>query len=305
VIQISRLKSEKVPVICTSFKPAGLIMDVYRIFNLPDLHRGLEIKMNVPDEYKDLIIQSDYLKIKQVLTSLASNAVKYTLQGSVEIGFDIHDKKVQFYVKDTGMGIPEHEKGQIFGTFYRGEQAISLAIRGIGLGLCIAKELVGLLKGEIGVTSEPNKGSRFYFTLPLREVKQNIPERELRPANRRNLMDISILIAEDEPVNYQYLEILLKGKVKNVDHALNGREAVKMVSENNYNLILMDMKMPVMGGIEATKILKQKFPGIPIIAQTAFTLTEERVNAMQAGCDDFLSKPIKKEDLMEIINKYR
>ena len=107
-------------------------------------------------------------------------------------------------------------------------------------------------------------------------------------------MDISILIADDEPVNFRYFESLLRGKVKNIDHAVNGKEAVEMASRNNYNLILMDMKMPVMGGIEATKILKQKFPELPIIAQTAYTFPEEKEIAMQAGCDDFLPKPIKK-----------
>ena len=304
VILLSRLQSEKMPVINTGFNPAGLVTEVSRMFNLPELNKNLDIKVNIPGQYKDLILRSDAIKIKLVLTNLASNAVKYTLEGSVELGFDLHDGKVEFYVEDTGIGIPEQEKQKIFETFYRGKQAISSAIGGTGLGLCIARELIELLHGEIGVTSELDKGSRFYFTIPFEQGEQGQSEKHPHQIVKKNRMDISILIADDEPVNFKYFEILLKGKVKNIDHAVNGKEAAEMASRNNYNLILMDMKMPVMGGIEATKILKQKFPELPIIAQTAYTFPEERETAVQAGCDDFLTKPIKKGDLMEIINKY-
>jgi CheY-like chemotaxis protein len=120
---------------------------------------------------------------------------------------------------------------------------------------------------------------------------------------QKQLKDFTILIAEDEQFSYQYIEILLKDKVKRIDRATNGKEAVELALKNSYNLILMDLKMPVMNGIEATKILKQQFPDIPIIAQTAYSFPEEIESALKAGCTDFLSKPFKKKELIEMINR--
>jgi two-component system, cell cycle response regulator DivK len=121
---------------------------------------------------------------------------------------------------------------------------------------------------------------------------------------QKQLRDFTILIVEDDRVSYQYIEILLKDHVKRIDNATNGKEAVELALKNTYNLIIMDLKMPVMDGIEATKILKQQFPDIPIIALTAYSFPEEKERALKAGCTDFLSKPFKKKELIEMINRY-
>ena len=238
------------------------------------------------------------------MTNLISNAVKYTVKGNVEVGYDLHQGFIEFYVKDTGIGISEDEQNLIFDTFYRSEEVISSAIRGTGLGLNIAKELVDLMGGKIGVSSILNKGSHFYFTIPVEHIVGEHVKNSLPQTTKQNLADLTILVADDESINFQLIKILLNGKVKRVDHAVNGKEAVELVSQNEYNLVLMDMKMPVMGGIEATKILRKQYPDLPIIAQTAFTLPEDKKLALQAGCNDFISKPLKKENLMEIMNKY-
>jgi two-component system cell cycle response regulator DivK len=120
----------------------------------------------------------------------------------------------------------------------------------------------------------------------------------------KEIKDMIVLIAEDEPINFQYLSALLKGNVSKIDHAMNGKEAVELASRNIYDLVLMDIKMPVMGGIEATKLLKKRYPDLLIIAQTAYTLPEEKESALDAGCVDFISKPISKAILMEMIHKY-
>ncbi len=304
VILISRLQSEKMPVYETEFYPAEVVMDIYSMFNHPDMHNGLEINSKLPEDYRSLVIKSDANKVKQILTNLTSNAVKYTFEGSIEIGFKLQSGHIEFYVKDTGIGISEKEQFQIFETFYRGEQALSAAIRGTGLGLNIAKELVNVIGGTIGVESVVNKGSRFYFTVPVTEMKLKNPENQHHIINTNKSVNHTILIVDDEPINSHYLETILKGIFKRIDHAPNGKEAINMVSQNKYSLILMDLKMPVMGGIEATKILREKFPEIPIIAQTAYSLPEERTTAMAAGFDDFISKPIKKEELINMMNKY-
>ena len=167
-----------------------------------------------------------------------------------------------------------------------------------------AEEMIGLMGKSIGVQAERNKGPQFYFTVPAKQTNQIRTGTPSPQTVQDNLLDWTILVADDEPINFLLIKILLSGIVKRIDHAFNGKEVVDLVSQNRYNLILMALKMPVMGGIEATKILKQKFPELPIIAQTAYTFPEEKETALRAGCDDFISKPIKKGDLMTIINKY-
>lgn len=167
VIQMSRLQSEKLPVKILEFNPAELVLDVCQMFNLPDFKKGLDLIVVIPKECHNLIISSDKEKIRQVLSNFASNALKYTITGSVELGFVLQSGAIEFYVKDTGIGIPEHEKKSIFEIFFRGKDAMVAAIGGTGLGLKIAQELVELMGGQIGVDSEIDKGSRFYFTVPI------------------------------------------------------------------------------------------------------------------------------------------
>ena len=304
VILLSRLQSEKTPLLFTHFSPADLVTYVYQAFQHADLNHGLEIQKNIPIDYQELIIYSDENKIRQVLLCLVSNAVKYTFEGSVEIGFNWINHSIKFYVKDTGIGISEEEQPKIFETFFRGEMAHFHAIRGNGLGLSIAQKLVASLGGTITVESHPGKGSCFQFFLPLDEINLLTIRPTILPKMNKDLSTANILIAEDEQMNFKLLEVILKNKVGHLDHANNGKEAIELASKNNYDLVLMDIKMPVMSGIEATKILKARFPHLPVIAQTAFTLPEERLNALDAGCDDFLAKPIDKLQLFEMINKY-
>lgn len=160
------------------------------------------------------------------------------------------------------------------------------------------------MDGEIGVASEPNKGSRFHFTVPLVEFNQTLDCSQVKEQKAKEIKDFVILVVDDEAINIHYLQILLKNKVKRVDHASNGKEAVEMAMKNDYHLILMDIKMPVMNGIEATKILKAHNPDQRIVAQTAFTLPEDASRVLDAGCDDILSKPVKKELLIEMVERY-
>ena len=304
VIFVSRLQSEKITPQIGDYSPAGLISEVSRLFDTPYLKRELDIFVTIPAEFQNLYARSDAMSVRRILTNLLSNALKYTLEGSIELGVKWSGDKIEFFVKDTGVGISVPEQKHIFETFYRSRFAIDQAIRGNGLGLSICKELVRSLGGEIGFTSESNVGSRFYFAIPFEPAVQMAMEDRMQGAVRKELKDFSILIADDERINYQYLEILLKGIVSNTDHAINGKVAVELASKNHYDLILMDIKMPVMGGMEATKLLKISNPQLPVIAQTAYTSPEDRLQAMQAGCDEFISKPIKKSDLIEMIKRF-
>ncbi len=304
VILLSRLQSEKIPVVLDDFCPSELVSEIAQMFNHPNLNQGLEIRVQVPKQFTSLNIQTDLKKVRQVLTNFLSNALKYTFEGTIELGFDVIDNVIEFYVKDTGMGIPEQESKLIFEAFYRGEKAIDLAIRGSGLGLNIAKELIELMGGKIGVHSVPNVGSYFYFMIPFQRSDHDGCPETYDQKDHHGMENFRILIADDEHFNARFLEILLKGKVKSVDIAINGKEAVEMATKYSYDLVLMDLKMPIMDGIEATKAIKAKYPGLPIIAQTACSSPEERNTALQAGCDDLIVKPINKEKMMEMIGKY-
>lgn len=303
VIQLSRLQSERVLLEIQEFNPANLINYVIRNFESNGFKNGNTLQFEIPDELLQFSAFSDMEKIRQIIINLTTNSLIYTFQGRIQIGFNVDSNEMTFFVKDTGIGIPYKEQQKIFDSFYRGENALSLVIGGTGLGLSIVKKLVESLNGRINVESELGKGSIFSFTVPLQYVSAT--EKNLGINDKLKKMDeLSILIVDDEVVNCLYLEILLRNSVKSVDHAINGKIALDMVGKNSYDMIIMDLRMPWMDGIETTITIKKDYPNIPIIALTAYTSTEDKEQAREAGCDDFIAKPVKKEIIFDAIRKY-
>ena len=304
VIFLSRLQSEKLPVKKIIFSPANLISEIIFMFDLPEIKKGLEFQTRLPENAGSIAMKADADKIRQVLTNFLSNAIKYTEKGYVKLGFEIRNSSILFFEEDSGMGVPKNEQQRIFEAFFRGAKAAGSAIRGTGLGLNIAKELVELMGGTIGVSSRPGKGSRFYFSLPYETPKASFTETPSYKPKLRKWKDLNILIAEDDETNFLYLEIILKEKVNRVDRAINGQEAVEMIRKKSYDLVLMDLKMPVMTGTEATKEIKKQYPHLLVIATTAYATAEEKEHALDAGCDGYLSKPIKRTEIMDIISRH-
>jgi len=206
-------------------------------------------------------------------------------------------------VADTGIGIISAYHAKVFESFSQADSSHSRKFGGTGLGLSISKGLVQLMGGEIWFDSEPDMGTRFYFTIPVELADKAHSEKPLPLAVQKDWRDFTVLIAEDEPNSYFYLELLLKDKVKRIDHAINGAEAVELALKSRYDLILMDLQMPFMDGIEATQKIKHHFADIPVIAQTAYASPKEKEKALQAGFDDYICKPVKKADLMAAINR--
>lgn len=262
-----------------------------------------QVKLNIQSPPEKIILQTDEKRLKQILHNLIDNAIKFTEKGCVEVKCTTTDKFAIFSVKDTGIGIKQKELEVIFDRFYKIEEEKTKLYRGTGLGLSICKQLVEKFNGKIWVESEPGKGTTFFFSVPDKKREQQAAE-HVMPENI-DLKRAEILIAEDDDYNYQYLATLLKRCNAAVIRANDGREAIELYNCNkNIKAIFMDIKMPVLDGLKATAELRASGAQLPIIAQTAFALSEDRVAAIQAGCNDHISKPINKEELYSKIKKY-
>lgn len=307
ILEISKIEANKLTIRKTSFSIHELMDETYELF--------LEYKKNLQkDEVQlilnkgsedDLIILSDETKLRQVLTNLINNAIKFTFKGFVELGYQINNEKqeILFYVKDSGVGIPEKQKKTIFKRFLQSDQTIDENEKGTGLGLEISQAIVHALKGKIWVESELNKGSAFYFTIPLIETKGVQEKNE----NKNHIVKIDpkkILIAEDSDVNFLLLELYLKEGSHEIFRVMNGIEAINtMKDRSDIELILMDVRMPKLNGWEAIKEIRKFNTTVPIIVQTANSFDSDWEESLKVGATDFISKPIMKEELMKKLNK--
>ena len=299
------------------------------VFRCP---QGVELRFDSPDEA--LSIHSDKNRIFQVFSNLIGNAFKFTTEGSVSYGYKQEGERVVFYVKDTGLGIEPEKLGRVFQRFAK----LNNFAQGTGLGLSICKTIIERLGGEIAVSSEVGTGTTFTFWLPLENVIQDtetgtnshlpgeavgtqpsevLPAKEDTPRPKEETTEkeedlrttavetekATILIAEDTDSNFDLLNAILGRKYRLV-RARDGMEAVTMYDEVNPDLILMDIKMPNLDGLEATRIIRQRSAEVPIIAQSAYAYEHDRNAAEEAGCNDFISKPIAQEKLKEKIKKW-
>ncbi|MEN8121504.1 MAG: response regulator [Bacteroidota bacterium] len=259
---------------------------------------------------KDGNIMSDALKLKKILNNLIDNALKYTSEGYVKVSCKKNNSNIEFCIEDSGIGINPEMQHVIFDRFRQEEESSTRQFGGLGLGLSIVKENVTLLSGKIWVKSEKGKGSTFTFTIPYAPAGETtiITDKGISNESSSSVKNKhTILIVEDEVINSLYLETLLEDMDVNLKilNAENGQEAVDCCRENvDIDLVLMDIKMPIMNGIEATQEIRKFRKNLPIVAQTAYTTNEDREKAKQAGCDDFITKPIEVNILSDLIARY-
>jgi len=265
---------------------------------------NLEYSFDCPNEL--LQIKTDGNRIKQVICNLLNNAIKFTKEGKIEFGYKMKENFIEFYVKDSGIGIDLVNQTLVFERFRQVDAAKNQINSGNGLGLSISKALVEKLGGNITVDSKLGLGSVFLFTIPYKNETENSTASVLvSEPEKCNWDGKTILLVEDEVNNYAYAEQLLKATKVNLLHAWDGSEAVGLVkSHPDISLALMDIKMPVMDGYEATRLIKHMRPELPIIAQTAYALSKEREQALEAGCDAYITKPIDKELFMKLLNSF-
>jgi len=283
------------------FSKLEAIINEYRI-RIDKYHVNFEIVLHCP--ILDKIIFIDHLKLKQILINLITNAFKFTHSGKVEVGCYIEVNNVlSFYVSDTGIGIQADKQSHIFERFIQADPGSTRLYGGTGLGLSIVKGILDVLGGKIWLKSEPGKGTTFYFTFPYQLADNTIiePYEILKTQLPDN--NLTILIVEDDKYNAMYLKEIFKNNGYNVLHTKFGLDSVDIATNQDIDLILMDIRLPDISGYEVTGIIRKQKPDIKIIAQTAYATFKDRQRALDSGCNDYLSKPINKVLLIEVINR--
>ncbi len=310
IIDFARIEAGEVQVKHSALNLHQLMRELYAYFekeHLSNDETSIELVLKIPDPDNELVILSDQNRIRQIFTNLLSNALKFTKEGKVEFGYSLNEKIIEFYVSDTGIGIPEEKHRIIFDRFRQIEINYNKKFGGTGLGLAITKNLVKLLGGKISLESKPGEGSVFRFTLPLIiiEKSQEPPTKIPAEMNSFNWKDKVILVVEDNDLNSRLLEKLIEPTGATVIIAKDGIPAIEQCRTNpEIDLVLMDIQMPEMDGYEATRTIRKFRPEIPIIAQTAYAMAEEREKILDAGCNGYLPKPIRQKELLMMLNEY-
>jgi len=295
LMDIAKIESDLVSIHPEDLMLNYMMKDIKTIFDFEKLNKG---KRNIEivyqqKEHLDLVIETDKLRFKQVLMNLMNNALKFTEKGRIEIGYTIENDFVHIFVKDTGVGVHPKMQHQIFERFRQVDHIQKP--QGTGIGLSISRSLIRLLGGEITLISQLSEGSTFTIVHPLSQ-KNNIKVKPLQ----KNM----VMIAEDEEDNYHLLKYVLKDLDLDVIWAKNGKEAIDYCREKKISLVLMDIKMPTLSGLEATREILRFQPELPIIAQTAYTQEDDIERCRMAGCVEFISKPINLTHLRTTIAKY-
>ena len=308
IFNVSHIEAGQVLLKECSSEIESLLKNLYIQF-LPEAEtKGLEMKLDIKNFPEDgCLINIDEGKLIQVLSNLLGNSIKFTNEGHITLGCIKEEEALLFFVEDTGIGIHVSEHARIFERFYQVEKSVTRAYSGTGLGLSISDAYVRLMGGEIKIESEPGKGSNFSFRITLPEVNtvsRKVTNKEIE-YNKGSGKMTTILVAEDDMFSYQLLELLLRKKDIKIIHAVDGIQAVNICrSGEKIDIILMDLKMPVMDGYMAATEIKKIMPDLPIIAQTAYADFEERQKAIMTGFADFITKPVTKTNLFAVLEKH-
>jgi signal transduction histidine kinase/ActR/RegA family two-component response regulator len=298
IIEVVNMESninEQIEYICTFFKPEAEA-------------KGMKLSYKNALSSEESVLITDCEKLFAILTNLVKNAIKYTDKGLIEFGYEKKGDYLEFFVKDTGIGIPKNRQKAIFERFIQADIVDKMARQGAGLGLSISKAYVEILGGEIWLESDEGNGSTFYFTLPY-----NVEQKEKTGSNNYVTSDktismfenLKILIAEDDEISEMLISINVSKFSDNILKVKTGFEAIEACRNNpDLDLILMDIQMPDLNGYEATRQIRQFNKEVVIIAQTAFGLLGDREKAIEYGCNDYISKPINKIELIMLIKKY-
>ena len=309
LIEISRIEAGHIELRIEQLNLNSLLADLYIFFSKSARMKELpvEIFMHLAMHENNSYVFADSSRLKQVLINLLNNALKFTAKGRIDFGYDKPDKEyIRFFVKDTGIGIPEKSKEVVFERFRQADETTMKEFGGTGLGLTISRGLIEKMEGSIWFDSVYGEGTNFYFILPLKLFTIDDKGEEITTdISFEGLWnDKKLIIAEDEQSNYVLLKHMLKHTGIYIDRATNGQEVLDLLGDDGrgYDLILMDIKMPEMDGLQAIREIRNRNFNIPVLAQTAYAMTDDRQKCMSAGFDEYITKPIKTNELLRKIN---
>lgn len=311
IIDLSKIETNQLQVHFTDFDLQILMKDIYEY---AERERGkidnssIKISLDKGVRKDTFYIKSDETRIRQVFMNLVDNALKFTTSGEVQIGYRLNGDHLLFYVKDTGIGFTEQEYEYIFDSFRQGTEGSNRKYGGAGLGLTLSKGIVENLNGKIWAVSDNSKGSIFYFQIPFiaPTTKENKKSRtfDAQMKEQYNWGRKKILVVEDSNMAYELITKLLKGTGADFILEADGFKAIERCEkDSSIDLVLMDIQLPFIDGYEATRRIKEIRPDLPVIAQTANAMMDDRKNALDAGCEDYIAKPLDRIELAEKINK--
>lgn len=308
LVDISKIESGQMKI---NIKPSNINTQMEYLYSFfkPEVEaKGMELFYEMELTEKEAVINTDSDKLYAILSNLIKNAIKYSKEGFIKFGYRKKENYLEFFVKDTGIGIPEKRQKAIFERFIQADIDNKMALHGAGLGLAISKAYVEMLKGQIRVESKEKIGSTFYFTLPYNKDFdiETEKQKDIQLNNKQyNFQKMKILIVEDDEVSFILLKYIINEFSNEIINVKSGKEAIEMCHNNpDINLILMDIQIPGMDGLEATRKIREFNKDVIIIAQTAYGLTGDREKCIEAGCNDYISKPINKRVLLGLMEKY-
>jgi signal transduction histidine kinase/CheY-like chemotaxis protein len=302
IMRIASIEAGQEDLVESQFDLNVTLEFLFEQYMLKARDKGILLEFEPENGLQPLEIISDETKLIQILTNLLDNALKFTRKGNTTFGYQVKDGMIEFFVRDTGIGISTEMHDLIFKRFHQVESTNARKFGGSGLGLAISKAYVELLGGSIWLESDLGIGSVFYFTIPLIKGKSVTHPKEVSFGNLEGLFDRkTLLVAEDDDSNFRLLEEQLSILAVHIIRATNGAEAVDLCKTHRIDLVLMDIKMPIMDGYEATRQIREYYPDIPIIAHTAYHEENDQQKAFRAGCTDFISKPVHQDFLLSVI----
>ena len=308
ILNISKIDANQIEFVREEVFLLPIVRELVEFHKLEAESKGLNFIFETKLDSSEVKINTDEAKLKHILSNIMSNAVKYTQKGKIVVNVKVDRYKVTITISDTGYGMKAEKIDHIFERFVRLEETQHKS-EGTGLGLAITMAYAMPLGVDISVKSKFGEGSTFTISIPIKKkrkkvVQKNIISDSIVKKKVPDFSDRSVLIAEDEELNYMILKLYIEDTKAQITHAINGKEAVELMRKNKYDFIFMDIKMPIMDGMEATKIIKSEFPNIPIVAQTAFTFSEDKNKALAAGFNDYLSKPLQKDIVINTLKKF-
>jgi len=302
IMEISKIEAGLLDLSEKEVTVNGIFNEIFNSFSIDAKEKNLSLKQIPSLSDNEAKIFIDNQKLTGILTNLIKNAIKFTNSGSVTFGYKLKADILEFYVKDTGIGIPKNRQQAIFNRFEQADIEDTRVYEGSGLGLAIAKSYVEVMGGKIWLNSKEGVGTEFTFTIPYKTKSQLPIANNQLPTAKKSLKSLTVLIVEDEKVNNQFFEIIFKNTFKHIIYVETGQTAIDGCKNNpEIDLILMDIKMPVMNGYTATREIRKFNKDVIIIAQTAFGMAGDKRKAIEAGCNDYITKPIDKDQLLKMI----